>query len=230
MALLIDPLHGGQIVKLSDKESRRNLLDTRTGPAGAPGRALLVDHLFSGETGLGAFARDEAAEFGDFSGGRYECRLTRSSRSLRADLSRKGISRMGESRLPVTYSKSIELPSAGRLLRVRQALKNSSSRPQAFLFATEMNLGLKDAHVNRTGEAAGIRRFEVVDPSAGLRVSWSLGKPARLWHFPLETGVGMERIYQGVRLAWVWPVQLAPRRSWEVRWEMSIGAPDGGPL
>lgn len=223
LTLRVDPRRGGQIVELSDKTAARDLLDVQAGPARAGRRAALVDHLLPEGAGLESFLReDPRGEARGFSGGRYEARVKRSGRSVQAALTRGGVLPAPASG-PIAYTKTVEL--SGRVVRVRQRLQTRSSRRQGFLFVTEINLGLKDAHVNRTGEAAGIRRFAVVDPAAGLQVSWSFGRPARLWHFPLESGSGLDRVYQGVRLAWVWPVTMGPRRSWEVRWEMSIGAP-----
>lgn len=230
LTLLVDPRRGGQIVELSDKAAARNLLDVQAGPVPSLRRAALVDHLLPEATGLDAFLRGESREARGFSDGRYEGGVRRSGSSLQAVLTREGT-------LPapdggsVTYTKTITLLSApaqaARTVRVRQRLSARLGPRQGFLFATEVNLGLKDAHVNRVGEARGVRRFAVVDPAARLQVSWSFSRPARLWYFPLELGSGLDRVYQGVRLAWVWPVRFRQRRTWEIRWEMTIGAPRG---
>lgn len=212
LTLRMDPHRGGRIAELSDKVAARNLLEG------------LTDRLLPEGASFGDFLGGEAREIGGFSRGRYEWRLSRSRSSVRALLTRISSLPGGGS---ITCSKTVTIPSSGRALRVSQKLSVSSSRRRNFLFVTELKLALKDAHVNRSGEAAGIRRFAVVDPAAGLQVSWSLVRPARLWHFPLETGAGFQRVYRGVRLAWVWPVALGPRRSWETEWEMTIGAPHG---
>ena len=226
LTLLVDPDRGGQIVELSDKVTARNLLDVQAGPVPPVRRAALVDHLLPEGTGLDPFLRGRSGEASGFSSGRYEGRVKRSGSSVQAVLMRKGtLPAPGSS--AVAYTKTVALSPTARTMRVRQRLRTLSSRRQSFLFATEINLGLKDAHVNRVGEADGIRRFAMVDPAARLQVSWSLGRSARLWYFPLESGSGLDRIYQGVRLAWVWPVRLSPRRTWEIRWEMTIGTPDG---
>lgn len=214
LTLLVDPGRGGQVVELSDKVAARNLLD---------GQAGLRDHLFPAGAGLESFLRGDAPEARGFAGGRYRGRLKRSRSSVQAVLSRRGaLPAPGDG--AVSYTKSVEISSSGRRVRVRQHLRGGARR-QRFLFATEIGLGLKDAHVNRIGEAAGIRRFAVVDPAARLQVSWSFSRPARLWHFPVESGAGLHRVYQGVRLTWLWPVELGPRRCWEVRWEMTMGSP-----
>lgn len=217
LTLLIDPHRGGRIVELGDKVSARNLVDGRGG-------AALTDRLLPEDTSFGGFLADKTREIGGFSRGRYEWKLSRSRSSVRAVLTRAASLPGGGS---ITCSKTVTIPSSGRVVRVSQKLSVSSSRRRDFLFVTELNLALKDAHVNRSGEAAGVRRFAVVDPAAGLQVSWLLGRSARLWHFPLETGAGFRRVYRGVRLAWAWPVTLGPRRSWETEWKMTIGAPDG---
>ena len=119
--------------------------------------------------------------------------------------------------------------SSGRRVLFTHRLTNTSGRPMKFLFGTELTLNLKDAHVNRLGEAPGVRRFAVLDPAARLRVSLVFGRPARLWYFPLEAGAGARRVYQGVKLAGVWPVSLPARGSWQLRWELNVEEPDGWP-
>ncbi|MBI3318696.1 MAG: DUF1926 domain-containing protein [Candidatus Omnitrophica bacterium] len=123
-------------------------------------------------------------------------------------------------RRPLELSKTFIPTRKGESVSVSYRLTNRSRSMLAFLFGTEVALGLKDAHVNRVGEARGIRRFAVTDPLERLQAGFSLSRPARLWHFPLENSTesarGICRTYRGVSLTFLWPVRLGPRRSWSV--------------
>ena len=194
-------------------------------------RAGLMDHLFSPETPLRAFATGAAQELGDFVEGPFEGRLIRSGGTAQAVLTRSGRVTADGAAWPVKLSKTIQMGvPKERSVRVAYRLTNLASRHLTFLFGSESSLNLKDAHVNRIGEAQGVRRFSVTDPASHLRVSWVLSAAARLWHFPLETVSdserGLERNYQGVSLTWLWPLALPPKGSWTVRWEMSIDEAD----
>ena len=155
-----------------------------------------VDHALSPAARVRAFARGQAEELADFADGRVELK------------------------------KTLRLTGRGRRLGVRERLSNRSGRRLRFLFASEMNLNLKDAHVNRTGEVAGVRRFSVVDPLTKVKVNFAYGRPARLWCFPRESGSGARRSYQGACLTALWPVDLPPRGAWSVNWQLSLESPD----
>ncbi|MBI3333116.1 MAG: DUF1926 domain-containing protein [Candidatus Omnitrophica bacterium] len=193
-------------------------------------RASLIDHLFSTEADFQDFARGGSRELGDFVEGSYRGRIQRSGGFVRGILTRQGRIHLEGAEQPVRLRKSVTLPADGRRFTVAHQLLNGSVRPLKFLFGSEMNFGLKDAHLNRIGEAEGIRRFELVDPSARLKVSWTFSRPARLWYFPLETlsdsERGMERTYQGVNLTFLWPLTLAPRGSWTVTGEIEMESLD----
>ena len=219
MTLLVDPDRGGRLLELSDKVAERNLLD------GLPGGC--VEHAFSLETQVQSRARGKAKELSDFPAGRYQARVDRVRGAVRATLSRQGWIRLDGGQRRLKIHKGIALSTKERRVVLTHRLVNGSTNHLHFLFGCELPLNLKDAHVNRTGEAPGVEQFAVVDPAARLQVSWSFSRPARLWFFPLETGTGPSRSYQGVSLTGIWPVRLRPRGSWQVRWEVSVGAPDG---
>lgn len=194
-------------------------------------RAGWIDHLLDTDSEVQAFARGASEEIGDFLHGSYEGKWKQSGRAVQAVLTRQGRIRIDEVEHPLSVKKTVTLASEGRTLRFAQQLINRSNHALSFLFGTEFNLGLKDAHVNRIGEAEGIRRFSVVDPAARLELLWEFSRPARLWHFPLETVSdserGMERTYQGVSLTFLWHLKLAARGSWAVQWEWRLQAPHG---
>lgn len=131
--------------------------------------------------------------------------------------------------LPLAVKKSVRMVGGKKNIIIRYRLTNASSGRIKFLFAAQATLKLKDAHVNRIGEAQGIRRFAVIDPIKRLQVSWVFSKAAHLWYFPLESGKGIRRTYHGVSLSYLWPLVLPPHGSWEVTYQMRITPPDGLP-
>ena len=194
-------------------------------------RAGLIDHLLAPDAELQSFARGAAQELGDFVEGPYQGQAARSSASARAVLSRKGGLTLNGVFHPIHLTKKIEIFKKERVVTVTYRIANPASETTSFLFGSEINLGLKDAHVNRVGEADGIRRFAVVDPSVRLQVSWDFNRAARLWYFPLETvsdsDRGLERTYQGVSLTFLWPLALSSHGSWGVTWTFRVESPDG---
>ena len=209
LTLLLDSKQGGRLLELSDQRAHRNLL-----------RSGWVDHLFAPSATLRDFLLGRARELENLSGA-YDARVREGKGSVQAVLDRV---------TPVLkVRKTAALSSGGRRVLFTHRLANASGRPMKFLFASELVFNLKDAHVNRLGEAPGVQRFAVLDPAARLRVSLAFGRPARLWHFPLETGSGARRVYQGVKLAGVWPVSLPARGSWQLKWELNVEEPGGWP-
>lgn len=135
-------------------------------------------------------------------------------------------------RKALTFVRTVSfLEDEGRT-RLHYRLKNRLRKSLGFLFGSEMNLNLLDAHFNRLGEAVGVRRFALVDPLARKECTVALSRPARLWYFPVETirqdRKRTERVYQGVRVTCVWEVRLAPGGTWTVRAEIGSREPDVG--
>ena len=212
LTLLLDPRRGGRLLELNDKRAERNLLG-----------AGWTDHLWDLRACVREFERGRTRELSDLPLGPYSVRVKEAGGFVRAELSRQA--RLGKAALRV--AKEVTLPARGRRALFAHRLTNDSNVPLEFLFASEFTLSLKDAHVNRVGDAPGVRRFAVLDPAAGLNVAWVFSRPARLWYFPLESGSGRRRVYHGVKLTGVWPVKLAPRQSWAVRWEWKVEEPGG---
>ncbi len=207
LTLLLDSRQGGRLLELSDRRAQRNLLHSGW-----------TDHLFAPAATVKEFSRGGVRELTNL-GGAYDARVREGKSSVLAVLERA---------TPVLKArKTAALSSRGRSVVFTHRLTNTSGRPMKFLFASEVTFNLKDAHVNRLGEAPGVRRFAVLDPAARLQVSLAFSRPARLWHFPLETGTGARRVYRGVKLAGVWPVSLPARGSWDLKWKLSVEDPGG---
>lgn len=215
-SLLLDPRRGGRLLELSDRQSARNLLESGW-----------IDHLFPAGTGVEEFARGRARELSNLFSSAYEAQVEESESSTQAVLSRAAELGKGKTAQALLVRKTVALPAGGRRVMFSHSFTNVSARSMEFLFASEMTLRLKDAHVNRIGEAPGVKRFAVLDPAARLEAGLSFSRPARLWHFPVETGSGLQRVYHGVKLAGVWPVRLAPKKSWQLKWEFTVEEPRG---
>jgi hypothetical protein len=209
LTLLLDSRQGGRLLELKHRRAQRNLL-----------RSGWEDHLLVPSATVKEFSKEGARELGGL-GGTYAAQVRERKRSVEAVLT-KAAPRM-------KVRKRAALSLTGRRVVFTHRLTNTSGRPMKFLFASEVTFNLKDAHVNRLGEAPGVRRFAVLDPAARLQVSLAFSRPTRLWHFPLETGSGARRVYQGVKLAGVWPVSLPARGSWDLKWELSVEEPGGWP-
>ena len=196
-------------------------------------RAGWIDHLLTPGAQLQEFVhgKREETETGDFLEGRYESRMKQAAGSVEAVLTRNGTVTVSGDPQPLSLTKKIRLTGRGRAVAVSYQLVNTSNRRLEFLFGNESSFSLKDAHVNRIGEADGIERFAVTDPAAHLQICWAFSRPARLWYFPLETvsdsDRGMERTYQGVNLTFLWPLTLEPNGSWTVSWRFQIESLDG---
>lgn len=233
MTVRIDPERGGRLLELSDKTAERNLLELTPAAAAEGGRTtalrpvgLAGETILSPDAQVQRFARGREPELSDLGTGRFAARVARRSGSPHAVLVREGRLRLeGGQRLRLT--KTITLPARGSGVRFTYRLENLSARPMRFQFASGLSLNLKDAHVNRTGEVSGVRRFSVSDPAARLELALAFSRPARLWHFPLEAGSGLQRIYRGVRLTGTWPVRLAAGRSWQVQYALKVRMWDG---
>ncbi len=194
-------------------------------------RVSLIDHVFSPSASFQNFARGTEPELGDFVEGDYQARVVRGKGNVSAVFTRQGnvfLKVGGNSSLTVT--KKITLSKNVRGFDVGYRLSNPAGEPKSFLFGSEWNLTLKDAHVNRIGDAQGVSWFSVADPALRLKISWSYTREARLWYFPVETvsdsEKGMERNYQGACLAFLWDVHVPARGAWEVRCAVKIESAD----
>ena len=221
MSVSVDLEHGGRLLELSDKHSERNLLELPLGRSDGQLPLGCGESFLRVEAGVRGFARGKEPERSDLGKRRCLARVQRRGGALRAVLDCRGSLRLGGPRQALRLTKTVTLPARIRGLALSYRLLNLSARPMRLLFASGLSFSLKDAHVNRMGEVAGLSRFGLADPAARLELALAFARPARLWHFPLEVGTGSGRVYRGVRLMACWPVTLAPGRSWRVGWTLA---------
>ena len=193
-------------------------------------RAALKDHLLAPSAQVQSFARGAAEELGDFLEGEYDGQIKRAGGAVEVVLSRRGEVTLDGVSSPLTITKKISIKRGSRLIEVAYRITNPVDRTLDLLFGVEWNVGLKDAQVNRIGEADAIRRFDVADPALRLRVSWAFSRESRLWYFPIETVSdserGVERTYQGASITYLWPLKLSPRSSWGVNGKFCMESAD----
>ena len=92
--------------------------------------------------------------------------------------------------------------------------------------ALEFNLSLRDERfLAAPQQHLQVRRFDVAEPPAGVRVRLAIEPAATLFHFPIETVSesegGLERTFQGICLLLLWTLpragKWAARLEWTVR-------------
>lgn len=188
-----------------------------------------IDHCLPIDSDVHSFSRGKVNFLGDFLNGPYEGRIEKSSCAAAATLRRRGSILLDGVLHPLELRKSIRIPRKQRKCLFTYRLSNPSGQTLRFLFGSESNFALKDAHVNRVGQTPGVQKFQITDPAARLQLNWSFSRAAQLWYFPIETisdsEKGMERTYQGVSLTFLWRLTLPPGRSWDVRWTLTIESP-----
>lgn len=223
--LLVDRARGARITELSDKQAERNLLDTRVRCGGQESEGGWRDHLFPPQANVCGLSDPPGAE-DPLSDARWSVRLEESPKGPAAVFSARAGRRF-------EIKKGVRIHRSERKLEFSHRLRNVSSKKTRLLYGTEFNWNLKDAHVNRSGEAEGIRRFCMIDPEAMLQLSFQFSRPARITYFPREKvladgGRAPQRVFEGISLTALWELSLAPNQEWIVNWVLSTGEPNGG--
>jgi len=205
-------------------------------------RASLIDHFLGAGTTIDDFSHCTYEEAGDFVNQLYEFAVEESGRCLTVHLKRDGHVWFGDSFLPFRVEKDLTVEPLEEGMMIRYRLTNTSDRPVTGSFASEWNLSLtqgghehcyysrRDAPRKRhrlasIEDVSGIDQLFVKDPELGFALSLTMGQPARLWRFPLETisnsEDGFERTFQGSCTVLCWMFELKPGENWEVdlRWQ-----------
>lgn len=132
----------------------------------------------------------------------------------------------GKQRDLVKVERTVAHADGGRRASLCYRIRGPAKDGGRLLFGSELKMNLLDAHFNRIGEAVGVKHFSVVDPSARVELSGSLDRPVRLWYFPREgkarTARGVERVYRGLSLIFLWEVNGHGRRPWTAHVALSI--------
>ncbi|MFH0771375.1 MAG: alpha-amylase/4-alpha-glucanotransferase domain-containing protein [Candidatus Omnitrophota bacterium] len=186
-------------------------------------KACLLDHFFDGETTVKDYTSSSFREAGDFLRSGYDFSLKKPAKTndVILRLARDGncLDKFGENH-KIRIVKTIYVKAIGSAFEMEYEISNLGSMDFNSLFGAEFNYSLKDPHLNRAGEAQGLRNISVNDQWYGLFVDFEFSKPASMWYFPVETvsdsESGLERTYQELSLLFNWNLRLAPNESWKV--------------
>ena len=202
-------------------------------------RYCCLDHFLDKQTYLEQFFRCEYEELGDFTQGQYQFGLkNRSKNKACFELLRRGEVRAH----PVKIIKRVSL--SNNELALIYTIKNESSDYLRELFGIEFNLSVYDHrlsiapgevktdflnlarrpnHRSRTKTCHGLK---VNDIWNNVFLEFSVGLPASVWHFPVETvsnsDTGIEKTYQELCLLFNWPLNIAPYQNWSIRLVLQI--------
>lgn len=208
-------------------------------------RASLIDHFLGQGTTLEGFSRTKYEESGDFVNQPYVASATRSGRRLLLHLARDGRIWYQGQHFPIKIEKVLGLTAGAAALVVDYRITNISGSALDCVFGSEWNLALgepahREGYSYRSGdgawqpwhvaigEASEVSGLSVADSEFRLKLALDIGRPARVWRFPIETvsssEEGFELNYQGSSLLLSWPLKLEPEQSWEVKLEWKFEA------
>lgn len=206
-------------------------------------RGSYIDHFPAEGTTLQDFARARYRELGDFVLGEYSAEVETPGDSVAVGLRRDGALWMDGGPVPLRLEKRIILKAGSGLILAEYTVTNTGEAPLAALFGVEFNAALlapdapdryylidgerpSDPRPASTGESAGVRSVCLVDEWRRFSVELRLGKPARVWRFPVETlsqsEGGADRIYQSSVVVPLWELALGPKASESIVIEQEI--------
>lgn len=194
------------------------------------------DRVLTPDVTLEEFARGDFADLGDFRAGSYTGTIVPDRRGATVVLSREGAVRRGAGGFSLRVEKRFEVDASEPVLRVAYRLSNIS-QPQRIAFGIETCWAVTDpeAVMEIQGIPTGARAQREVDQVERMNltdVGWEGGvrvevPAARVWVLPVDTvsnsEAGLERVFQGIRMIWLWSVTLAPGTEWQARLAIGLG-------
>jgi hypothetical protein len=211
-------------IKIKDKEAARSLVYDKYL------RSSLIDHFFSADTQLKAFADYSYLELGDFADQLYECLVKKEDGEIKISLRRSGNLHIHSRSLPFEVQKEIKLEAGKEKIEVSYRLRNISDSPVEAVFGSEWNINLlggghneqayyevtgltlDDYHLDSWGELMDVDRIVLGNRHLGIAIELITNPKVRLWRFPVESisnsEGGIERIYQASCLVALLPFSL----------------------
>jgi len=198
-------------------------------------RGGLQEQLLPPEATLPDYAASAFAAAADFLLSPWQASVERTKEEVTVRLERRGGLMQGGQSFPLRLEKAVTVPRRGQQVAVRYRVENEGQEV-SFLLASEWNLNPIQAlngddrvqtlrvkgqkrSLADAGQAESVRRAVVVG-SAGVALVAELPRPCTLWHFPVESVSnsegGLERVNQGVCLAFLFDLHLAPGESREL--------------
>ena len=199
-------------------------------------RKSLMDHFYDNEVTLGAVARGEADERGDFVDLPYETKLRRGADRVQVQMRRDG-NAWG---IPITLTKAVTMIAGSERLSITYLLENLPPG-QPFHFGIEMNFAglpagaddryFSDGEGNRLGQLG--EQLDLVDAQflslsdrwLGIDVALEIDRPSGIWAFPIETVSqsegGFELVHQSVCVQPHWVIVGDAEGRWVVQIELT---------
>lgn len=200
-------------------------------------RKSLVDHFFAGDVSLGAVARGEYQEQGDFVTAPFEARLRRNPGRMQAQLTRDG--RVGDR--PVRITKGLTLEAGQQSLEVAYLLEGLPPG-QPVHFGVEFNFsgmpaGIHDRYFHDAfGRSLGdlgawldladVDSLALTDEWLGIDVELRADQRTNFWTFPIQTVSqsegGFELVHQSVVVLPHWHVVADRDGRWSATMTLAI--------
>jgi len=172
------------------------------------GRHGLMDHFLDIGTDLRGFAEGDYAELGDFLDKKYDFRIDRDNKKIALILNGKGSARGAE----IEIMKKITVSRSSSRIIVDYIIKNKSAIRLDAFFAVEFNFVMPGANdpgykikcgrrknsynVDEEIEEKNVKNMSIYDSRGDMPVKMSFSRPARLWHFPVNTVSQSEKAYE----------------------------------
>ncbi len=196
--------------------------------------ASFVDHFFAGGTGMKGLLHCDYGELGDFVNQPYRSTVDGTPEHVIVEFERSGALWIAGLKHKLRVRKTFRYTVASNAFTVDYCVENLESSPIDIHFGVELALGgmagdapdryytidgkpLRGGRLRSEGEHASVGAFGATDEWMNVDVEFTLGLPAGLWRFPIETvslsEAGFERLYQGSVMIPHWRFRLAPAGS-----------------
>jgi hypothetical protein len=219
-------------------------------------RTCLLDHFLPLDTTFEDFRTARYRDLGDFANQAYTADVAEPEPAvaeLRVALAEPLIVRLrrdghlweGARSWPARVVKVLTIQTEHATVRAEYTVTNTSDRPFRARFAVECNWGLlggggnpsasyrvngvypEHAGLDAVGQEPDVRELRLANTYLGVAVTATLGEPATLWRFPVETvsnsEAGFERVYQCSCTLLSWPLALEPGQMWGTTIEFTLG-------
>ena len=213
-------------------------------------RVAFVEHFLGPQASLHNFERAQFPEVGNFVEAKYAVMRAEprpDEGRVSVHMARDGSVNDGGMVRLIRIAKRFEFPRGESGFELSYEISNRSPEPVECRFGVELNLNLDSSQSGAAFLALGSRTVSLTesvvvqdvtdlrwgDLRRGMQLRLTLGRPAEVWHHPVETlseGLdGPELHYQCMCLLLVWPLRLwgLERRIFEIHVRIGSSGPNG---
>ena len=200
-------------------------------------RASFLDHFIAAPMDFESFRRCRYQEEGDFISGLYDIEAKEKGGNREVLFSRIGkVFKEGEGK-GIRVEKKFVPSLDQKILKATYRLSFLGEEKARTNFGIEFNINLlagdasdryyripgaqlEDRRLASTGELENVLEVHLIDEWNGFEVFLKTDKNGSLWRFPIETvslsESGFEKIFQGSCLLFYWPLDLEPKKQFEM--------------